>query len=66
MEEQGKPFWQSKSVIGGIVALVAGIAGVFGFDVPQDVAGEVVASVMAIVGGVGGLAYAIGRVKRTK
>lgn len=66
MEQQDKPFWQSKSVIGGVVALVAGIAGVFGFDVPADVQLEIVGSVVAIITGVGGLAYAVGRVKRTK
>lgn len=61
-----KPVWLSKSVLVGAVALVAGIAGLFGYVVPEAVQAEIVASVSAIIGGVGGLAYALGQVKRDK
>lgn len=61
-----KPWYKSKAAVGGIVAVLAGVAGVFGFDVPADVQAEIIGSISAIIGGVAGLAFAVGRIERKK
>jgi len=54
MNEQNtyiKPWWQSKGVIGGLVATFAGLAPLFGLTVDVASTTEVVASVAALAGG---------------
>lgn len=60
-----KAWWQSSTIIGGATALLAGIAGAFGLDaagISSDL-GEIIAGVVAAVGGVISI---IGRFKARK
>ena len=53
-EVQKKSWWQSTTIIGGATALIAGIAGAFELDaagISSDL-GEIIAGVVAAVGGV--------------
>ncbi len=63
MPEFTKPWWKSKGVIGGLVAVIAGLAGLFGVDVDQPVLTDIILQVGAAIGGV--LAV-IGRIKAEK
>jgi hypothetical protein len=61
-----KPWWASKAVWGGVVAMLAGAAGLWGYKVsPADQAQlvELVSSAVALAGG----AYSVyGRIVATK
>ena len=61
--EDNKSWWQSKSVWGGIVAVLASIASVVGVSLDAGTQ-ELVAT--ALVGVAGAAAAIIGRVKATK
>lgn len=65
MDEQ-KAWWQSRAVIGGLVALGAGVAGIFGYAVDTNTQEGIVTLVTGIVGGIGGLVAIYGRVKAQK
>lgn len=58
-----KPWWQSKTVWGGVVALAAGVAGVFGVAIPEAAQGEIAVSLTALAGAIGGLLSIYGRLK---
>jgi uncharacterized membrane protein len=58
-----KPWWQSRAVIGGLVAFAAGVAGIFGIGVPESVQGSITDNVSAIVAAVAGLVAVYGRIK---
>lgn len=64
--KNSKPWWKSKAVWGGIIALVAGIAGAFGFSVGAEDQQIIVDAVLAIVAGAGGLLAVYGRIKADK
>ena len=60
-----KPWFQSKGVWGGVIALLAGVAGLFGFHLDAALQGDVI-DWLAAAGGVAGAALAIyGRIKAT-
>lgn len=61
--DSSKPWWQSKTVWGGLIALAAAIAGAFGYVVDPDVQAELVDYVLAVATGVGGVLAIIGRLK---
>jgi hypothetical protein len=61
--EDAKPFWQSKGVIGGLVAFAAGVAGIFGIGVPEAAQGEITTHVHGLVVAAGGLLAMYGRLK---
>jgi len=61
-----QPWYASKTVWGGIVALLAGIAGIFGYAVDLDTQNEIAALAVAAIGSVGGLVSIYGRVKAEK
>lgn len=58
-----KSWYQSKAVWGGIIAMVAGIAGAFGYSIGAEDQAVVVDSIVAGVGAVGGFLAVYGRVK---
>lgn len=45
-----KPWWQSKTVWGGVIAAGASVAGVFGYTVDQATALELSSSVVGLFG----------------
>jgi CDP-diglyceride synthetase len=55
-----KAWYKSKTIWGAIVAILALVAGAFGYSVGQEAQSEVVA---AIIGVVGGLFAIYGRIK---
>lgn len=65
-DDYSKDWWKSKGVIGGVVAAVCGIAGLFGVVVAPEDAEIIVTSVTAIGGAIGGIIAAVGRIKATK
>ena len=61
-----KEWWKSKTIWGGIVALLSGIAGVFGYTLlPGDQAALVDGGAL-LAGSIGGLIAIWGRVKASK
>lgn len=65
MEQQKKSWWQSQTIIGGAVALIAGIAGAFGLDA-AGVSSDLGEIVTGLVGAVGGVIAIIGRFRADK
>lgn len=60
---ESKPWWASKTVWGGLIAVLASLAAAFGFDIGPADQEAIVASVVSIAGAVGGLLAVYGRVK---
>lgn len=65
-ETQNKPWYESKAVIGGIVAVASGIAGVAGIAISPENQEAIVAAVTAIGSAVGGALAVYGRVKASQ
>lgn len=67
MEEQTKtetkPWWQSRTLWGGIVAVGAGVAGLFGVDLDAETQSQLATHAAAIASAAGGLLAVYGRVK---
>ena len=57
-----KNWWQSEGVWGGLAALLAGVAGMMGWEIGATEINDMLLSAMALIGGV--LAI-IGRIKAT-
>jgi len=63
---ESKKWWESKTVWGGIIAVLSAIAGAFGYTVSPDMQAELATNITAIGGAVGGVLAVYGRVKATK
>jgi len=64
--EEGKKWFESRTVWAGIVVLFATAAGAFGFELDVAAQGEITEYIMAVVTAVGALVAIVGRVKATK
>lgn len=65
--EAAKPWWQSRAVIGGIIAGIGvPLAGAFGYSVSDADAEQMTMLIMGIGSAVGGILAIVGRVKATK
>jgi hypothetical protein len=62
MELDSKNWWASKGVWGGIMAVLAAIAGVFGLKFGVDLQEQTVTFITQIMGAAGGLLAIWGRV----
>jgi len=60
--ESNKPWYKSKTVWGGIVALLAGIAGIFGYTLGIEEQAVLTSALIGIGSAVGGLLAVYGRV----
>ncbi len=66
MMEETKKWWESTAIWGAVVALLGGLAGIFGYSLGPDDQ-EVLTSILASVAGTVGSIIAIwGRVKASK
>lgn len=64
--DESKSWYASKAIWGGVVAILSGVAGVFGYAVSPDDQTQL-ASILAAVGAtVGGAAAIFGRIKASK
>lgn len=61
-----KKWFESKAIWGGIIALLAAIAGAFGYAVDADTQTNIVELVTVIGTGLGGLLAIFGRIKAEK
>lgn len=61
-----KPWWQSKAIWGGILAIGAAVAGGFGYTVDAGTQAETQETIVGIVSAVGGLLAIYGRIKASK
>lgn len=61
-----KSWLASKTVWGGVIAVLAAVAGLFGLPIDTGMQEEAVAILTAIAGGVGGLLAIWGRLKANK
>ena len=66
LEGATKPWWASKGVWGGIVAVAAGAAGLFGFNLDASFQGDLTNWVVAVAGVLGGGLSLLGRIKASK
>lgn len=66
MTNEVKPIWQSKTVWGGLVALGAGVAGIWGYTLTPEEQQQLVAFITAIASSVGGVVAIIGRLLADK
>jgi uncharacterized protein (DUF697 family) len=65
-DDYNKNWWESKGVVGGLVAAICGVAGLFGIIVAPEDAEIIVTAITAIGGAIGGIIAAVGRIKATK
>jgi hypothetical protein len=56
-----KAWWMSRGVWGGVVAALAGLAGIWGYSIPAEDQARVVELIVAIVSAVGGVVAVVGR-----
>lgn len=63
MNDQEKPWWASKSVWGGLIAVLASVLAAFGYDIGAQDQQAIVVSAVSIAGAVGGVIAVVGRVK---
>lgn len=61
-DDLSKPWYQSKAVVGGLVAIGSGVAAAFGVVLAPEDQEQIIAIVTAIGAAVGGLAAVYGRV----
>ena len=61
-----KKWYVSKSVLGGVVAVIASVFGIFGTSFDVGTQAQVVDIVIAVSGAVGGALAIYGRIKATK
>lgn len=61
-----QPWYASKTVWGGIVALLAGVAAAFGYVVDEAVQVDTATAITAFASAIGGLVAVYGRIKATK
>lgn len=66
LDDNTKSIWQSRSVWGGIIAVVAGIGALFGYSLRPEDAQQLVDAGIAFASLVGGILAIIGRVQATK
>lgn len=64
--EDIKGAFASRAVWGGIVAVLAGIAGIFGYTIDPALQGEIATQALGIAAAVGGVIAIWGRLKATK
>ncbi|MEG0007950.1 MAG: hypothetical protein RR721_08010 [Aeromonas sp.] len=62
---QAKPALKSRAVIGGVIAVGAGIAGLFGIDVDAQTQSSLAMTAVDVASAVGGLLAIWGRLKAT-
>ncbi|MBS4699352.1 hypothetical protein [Aeromonas media] len=62
---QAKPALKSRAVIGGAIAVGAGIAGLFGIDVDAQTQSSLATTAVDVASAVGGLLAIWGRLKAT-
>lgn len=58
-----KSWWQSKTIIGGAIAVVAGLVGLFGVDIDVSTQDAVAQNLVAVGSSLGGLVSIYGRLK---
>lgn len=63
MDDSGKPWWQSKGIWGGIIAVLSAVAMLFGYEINES---ELLTIVMQIVALAGGVLAVIGRAQAKK
>lgn len=64
--EAAKPWWASKGVWGGLIAVAAGIAGVFGYVVSPEDQAVIVDAIAGLAGICGGALAVYGRILASK
>ncbi len=64
--EETKPWYLSKSVIGGLVAVVASVAGIFHYSIGDADQAQLVELITGVVTLVGGVAAVVGRITASK
>lgn len=58
-----KKWWQSKTIIGGIVAIGSGLAGLLGYNIDQQTQEDLTNIILQVSAIVGGALAVYGRVK---
>lgn len=64
--DESKGWYASKAVWGGIVAVGASVAGVFGYSIAPADQEQIVLAATGVAGIIGGLVSIYGRIKATK
>ncbi|MDS7596554.1 hypothetical protein [Agrobacterium tumefaciens] len=61
-----KPWYQSKTVWGALIAVFAPLLHVVGFNLPAGFESELAEGIVTVAGGIGGLVALYGRLAATK
>lgn len=62
---ESKPFWQSRTLWGGVMMFAVSVAGTLGWEIPYG-AEALTDAIMTIVGTVGAILVAVGRMNASK
>lgn len=61
-----KPWYQSRTIWGALIAVFAPLFTISGFDLPAGLHGELADGLMTVAGGIGGLIALYGRLSATR
>ena len=61
-----KPWYQSRTIWGALIAVFAPLLTIAGFDLPAGLHGELADGLMTVAGGIGGLIALYGRLSATR
>ena len=62
---ENKPWYASKTILGGIIALIAGLAGAFGIAISPEDQEMIIQGILAVGSAIGGLLAIYGRIRAT-
>jgi|DEB0MinimDraft_10_1074344.scaffolds.fasta_scaffold10724_6 uncharacterized membrane protein len=66
MENDSKAWWQSKTIWGGLVVVIAVIAQAFGYTISEGQQADLVDIILSVVAAAGGVMAIAGRVMASK
>ena len=61
-----KKWWESKTLWGSIIAILAAVVQIFGYQITPEMQQQLLSQITAVTAGIGGLIAMYGRLKASK